>query len=145
MSDVIPSNSSEDLETHESQALPPKETKSNFFKRLGIGRINRTTFFLGMLLWWASPYLVYELVNSQIIIIQLLHTAYQIICVILVLSLCIKRFHDLGQSGWSILILLVPFVNIFYLFKLLLSQGQEEKNMYGNIPSGIQGRALIGQ
>ncbi len=42
-----------------------------------------------------------------------------------------KRFHDLNHSGWMMLTLCVPLVNIIVLFMLFLMPGTNGPNNYG--------------
>ncbi len=35
----------------------------------------------------------------------------------------IKRFHDIGRSGFNVLCFLIPFVNIYFFFLLLFKKG----------------------
>ena len=46
----------------------------------------------------------------------------------------VKRFHDLGQSGWLFLLLLVPVVNVCVGLWLLFGPGTDGANMYGQKP-----------
>ena len=43
----------------------------------------------------------------------------------------IKRLHDLNHSGWLSLINLVPLVNFFFWFYLILAAGSLTTNQYG--------------
>lgn len=43
----------------------------------------------------------------------------------------IRRFHDMNHSGWLILLFLIPLVNIFLFFYLLLGSGTSGSNRYG--------------
>jgi serine/threonine protein kinase len=45
-----------------------------------------------------------------------------------------KRFHDLGDSGWSQLFLFIPIVNIIPFFRLAFSDGEHNDNQYGSSP-----------
>ena len=56
--------------------------------------------------------------------------------VIIVFSLFIeiKRCHDINKSGWYILLFLIPFVNIYWFFCLLLNDGTYGPNKYGEDP-----------
>jgi uncharacterized membrane protein YhaH (DUF805 family) len=49
----------------------------------------------------------------------------------LVLTNHVKRLHDLGKSGWWVLLFFVPFVNIICLFYLFFARGQATDNQYG--------------
>lgn len=56
-----------------------------------------------------------------------------IVCVNIWVSLAIytKRWHDLGNSGWMNLTLLIPLVNFFILLFLGLAAGTDESNKFG--------------
>ncbi len=43
----------------------------------------------------------------------------------------VKRFHDMGQSGWLVLINLVPGAGFFVWWVLVLASGQSDANAYG--------------
>jgi uncharacterized membrane protein YhaH (DUF805 family) len=45
----------------------------------------------------------------------------------------VRRLHDTGRSGWFLLLGLIPFVN-FYLLYLLIIRGDEGPNEYGPPP-----------
>ncbi|WP_326518039.1 DUF805 domain-containing protein [Acinetobacter sp. CAAS 2-6] len=47
------------------------------------------------------------------------------------LVLVIRRLHDLNQTGWISLLLLVPVINFFLAFYLLLAPGTPGMNRYG--------------
>lgn len=42
----------------------------------------------------------------------------------------VRRFHDIGKSGWWALVTLLPFVS----FILIFIKGQEGSNQYGEDP-----------
>ena len=49
----------------------------------------------------------------------------------------VKRFHDFNWGGGSVLLLLIPFVNIVIAFMLLFRSGTRGPNDYGNEPDGL--------
>lgn len=52
--------------------------------------------------------------------------------VIFILPLHVRRLHDMKRSGWFVLLLAIPFVNIFFGLYLLLFPGNQAKNSYGS-------------
>ena len=46
------------------------------------------------------------------------------------IGLGVRRLHDVGKSGWMLLISLVPF-GIIYVIYLLAQKGDEDINQYG--------------
>lgn len=57
--------------------------------------------------------------------------------------LAIKRFHDLGKSGWFSLLLLIPLVNFFiWLFWLGCKRGTIGPNRFGDDPLQKENTAI---
>ena len=50
------------------------------------------------------------------------------------IMLGVRRLHDLEKSGWWMLLLLVPLVNLFFALYLLFFKGTEGPNEYGEDP-----------
>jgi cytochrome c-type biogenesis protein CcmE len=57
-----------------------------------------------------------------------------------VFALYIKRFHDLGRSGWWSLILFVPVVGLLALIECGCREGMRDSNAYGAAPRGLTRR-----
>ena len=47
------------------------------------------------------------------------------------LATYVKRWHDLGKSGWMVLTLFIPYINLLILLYLGLAPGTPEANKYG--------------
>lgn len=45
------------------------------------------------------------------------------------------RLHDIDRSGWWLICLLVPYVNVVFLFALLLIPGNPRENSFGPAPT----------
>ncbi len=52
------------------------------------------------------------------------------------LAVTARRLHDIGKSGWWMLISLVPLVGAIVLFVFLCTDGQPGENAYGANPKG---------
>lgn len=50
------------------------------------------------------------------------------------LAVSIRRLHDVGKSGWLILIYLVPVIGFIWLLVLFCMDGQPGTNAYGPNP-----------
>lgn len=50
------------------------------------------------------------------------------------LAIAVKRWHDLGHSGWNHLLVLVPIIGLIPAAILLFKTGQPEENEYGPAP-----------
>ncbi len=64
------------------------------------------------------------------ILIMFLATVVSEICA------SIRRLHDLDRSGWQVLLLFVPIINIGMGWMLLFNKGTEGPNQYGDDPLG---------
>jgi len=55
-------------------------------------------------------------------------------------ALAIRRLHDIGKSGWWILVGVIPIVNIIGIFVLLyffIKDSQPSENQFGLNPKGL--------
>ena len=57
----------------------------------------------------------------------------------------VKRLHDLGHSGWWVLLFIVPLINLVLLLYLFFFRGQMGGNQYGPDPiTGSHEKILVG-
>jgi uncharacterized membrane protein YhaH (DUF805 family) len=50
------------------------------------------------------------------------------------IALAVRRWHDLGRSGWSILLQMVPIVGIWCIYLLVFRRGEQGDNRFGADP-----------
>ncbi|MEN6619429.1 MAG: DUF805 domain-containing protein [Rikenellaceae bacterium] len=50
------------------------------------------------------------------------------------LAVTVRRLHDIGKSGWMILVGLIPVVGTIWLLVLLFTEGTSASNEYGPDP-----------
>ena len=55
------------------------------------------------------------------------------------LAVTVRRLHDVGKSGWMLLIGLIPLLGAIYLFVLLVTDSNLGPNQYGENPKGLVG------
>ncbi|WP_153800683.1 DUF805 domain-containing protein [Foetidibacter luteolus] len=53
------------------------------------------------------------------------------------LAVLVRRLHDVGKSGWFILISFIPFIGAIWLLVLLFTDSQVGPNKWGPNPKGI--------
>ena len=88
------------------------------------GRASRPEF------WWFALFQLIVLVVAS----MLGRTVYTIVALALVLpSLAVgaRRLHDIGKSGWFLLLHLLPIIGIVVLIVLWAQRSQTESNAYG--------------
>lgn len=59
---------------------------------------------------------------------------YELICLVPSLSLSVRRLHDIGKSGWYLLLGLIPAVGGIVLFVFTLTDSDYSDNLYGKNP-----------
>jgi len=59
---------------------------------------------------------------------------YALLTVIPSLAVTVRRMHDLGKSGWNILISCIPLVGPIWFLILLATEGEQGENYYGPDP-----------
>jgi uncharacterized membrane protein YhaH (DUF805 family) len=50
----------------------------------------------------------------------------------------IRRLHDIGKSGWMLLIALIPLIGAIWLLVLMATDSNPGDNKYGPNPKGIK-------
>jgi len=50
-------------------------------------------------------------------------------------ALAVRRFHDIGKSGWWVLIFLIPIVGFIALLYFFTKKGQPGSNQFGPTPA----------
>ncbi len=51
------------------------------------------------------------------------------------ISVQVRRLHDIGKSGWYILVALIPLAGPIWLLILLVTASQQNDNQYGQVPA----------
>lgn len=50
------------------------------------------------------------------------------------LAVSVRRLHDVGKSGWMLLVYFIPIIGMIWLFVLSVRDGQPGVNVYGPNP-----------
>ena len=56
---------------------------------------------------------------------------YVIVVLIPSIAVSVRRLHDLGKSGWMLLIALIPIIGAIWLLILFVKEGEQGENEYG--------------
>tara|TARA_B100000767_G_scaffold273384_1_gene303327 strand:+ start:1317 stop:1775 length:459 start_codon:yes stop_codon:yes gene_type:complete len=68
------------------------------------------------------------------LISSVLSLIVSVIFVLPLLSVSARRLHDVGKSGWFVLILLIPLLGLYLLIKAYANEGETTINYYGRLP-----------
>ncbi|SFU45325.1 Uncharacterized membrane protein YhaH, DUF805 family [Pustulibacterium marinum] len=63
-----------------------------------------------------------------------LYGLYLLVTLVPSLAVGVRRLHDIGKSGWMLLVGCIPFIGGFWLLILMLTDSQPEANVYGENP-----------
>lgn len=117
------------------------EIKEMFFTMQG--RLNRKPFLLrGLVLGILSLILssvmggLAETSSTVLHLVSLLMLPLILVCAAGSFTLIIRRWHDLGKSGWFTLLLLIPLLNFLVMLYLWFVRGTAGPNAYGEDPLG---------
>ncbi len=68
---------------------------------------------------------------------SLLGIVYALVVFIPGIAVSVRRLHDVGKSGWMLLISLIPFVGAIWLLVLMCTDGDIGDNEYGPNPKMV--------
>ncbi len=54
------------------------------------------------------------------------------------LAVSVRRMHDLGKSGWYLLVSLIPLVGGIWYLVLVCTEGEQGANEYGPDPKAVE-------
>jgi uncharacterized membrane protein YhaH (DUF805 family) len=104
------------------------------------GRIRRRNYFILNLIYTAFIFPIIAISNYSDnninFIDQLLILLICIALLLVFIPVTIRRFHDMEYSGWFLLLLFVPLVNLGGGILLLFKDGTIGQNKYGDDPKG---------
>ena len=63
-----------------------------------------------------------------------LNVIYSLVVMIPGMAVNIRRLHDIGKSGWMVLIVLIPCIGAFWLLYLMVQDSSPLDNEYGPSP-----------
>jgi uncharacterized membrane protein YhaH (DUF805 family) len=66
--------------------------------------------------------------------VMVCYVTYYFAILLPALAVVVRRLHDIGKSGWWLLIGLVPLIGGIWLFVLLVQDSEEGENQYGANP-----------
>jgi uncharacterized membrane protein YhaH (DUF805 family) len=127
--------------TNNSGAGSSFESRGVFSRRIG-----RLGFILGFiyLILTPAPILFFIILINNKIINTVFIIAYIVVMIFLIITLYVRRLHDLNRPGIWLLLHFVPIVNIALLIYVLFAEGNPEENDYGSPVSTTNYWVVIG-
>ncbi len=100
------------------------------------GRISRSTYLLASITLQFVVVLLYYIISLFIPedseLLWIIGILMVVIFIIPQINIVIKRFHDLDKSGWYSLLAFVPLINIVFGWILILKEGTNGTNRFGD-------------
>ena len=126
-----------DLGKADLSEVKPGNVVTNLFR----GRINRRSYIVGYLTsngaflvaLWIFSHLPINTELAAIVGVGVMLLVWVVVAFFQI-SLMIRRFHDFNKGGSYILLLLVPFINVYFGLLLLFEGGTVGPNRYGPPP-----------
>ena len=66
-----------------------------------------------------------------------LYGVYVLLLFIPGLAVAVRRLHDIGKSGWMILIALIPVIGAIWILVLMVTDSNPGENLYGANPKEV--------
>ena len=106
------------------------------------GRARRTEFWMFVLfniIFSVVASLIDRAIGFRIGAIQMgiIGLIYSLAVLIPALAVSVRRLHDIGKSGWMILINLIPFIGWIWFIVLMVKDSQPGENQYGPNPKEV--------
>lgn len=107
------------------------------------GRLNRLRYFMYQIIWMLISAVVGAILgfmcefltnDVQSLLVIVPTVIFSFAAGIGSIMLGIRRLHDLNKSGWFMLLLLVPLINMVFALYMYLAPGQVGANKYGADP-----------
>ncbi len=115
----------------------PGNTKNSLFTF--DGRIRRSTFWaviapLFLISFGLQIAIAVSAESGSVTVVAVIALIYFIPAIWVALATYVKRWHDLNKSGWMVLAMFIPLVNILVLLYLGIAPGTVGANKFGNEP-----------
>ena len=95
------------------------------------GRARRKEYWMFFLFYLLFN--IVAIIADSIMGTEVLNIIYSLALLIPSISICARRLHDTGRSGWWQLIIIIPLVGLIVMI-VFLSQDSKENNQYGDNP-----------
>ena len=106
------------------------------------GRARRTEFWMFVLfniIFSVIASLIDRAIGFKIGDIQMgiIGLIYSLAVLIPALAVSVRRLHDIGKTGWMVLINLIPLIGLIWFIVLMVKDSQPGENQYGPNPKEV--------
>jgi len=106
------------------------------------GRARRTEFWMFALfnfIFAIVASIIDTAIGSKLGILQfgIFYLIYSLAVLIPGLAVSVRRLHDIGKSGWMVLINLIPLIGLIWFIVLTVKDSQPGENQYGPNPKEV--------
>jgi len=99
------------------------------------GRARRTEYWMFTLVNILISIVV--TIVGRIIHVPVLGSLYGLAVLVPGIAVGVRRMHDIGKSGWWVLIALIPLIGTIWIIILLATNGDQGSNQYGADPKAM--------
>ena len=93
-------------------------------------------FYLFYAIFYLCASIIDMILDSDIGGIGIVSWIFMLATFVPFLAVCVRRLHDIGKSGWWMLINLVPLIGGIWFFILTLLDSEPGDNQWGSNPKG---------
>ena len=100
-----------------------------------LGRMRSIAWSMVLMFAMAPAMLIGMLAfRSSMVLGSILLAVICLAAIVIGIQISVKRLHDIGWSGWLLLIAFIPVVGNIFQFLLLVLPGSKKSNRYGAVP-----------
>ncbi len=121
------------------------------FKKYAVfsGRASRSEYWyyllFNILVSIALTFLDFVIIRNNLLVVgglnvnvNILTGLYALATLIPGLALSVRRMHDIGKSGWMLLVSLIPLVGFIWLIVLMATDSNPGENKFGPNPKSVK-------
>ena len=117
--------------------------KSVFSQYVGFkGRARRSEYWYFVLFNFLVSFVLSSL-GSFVEALKFLPAIWSLAVLLPGLAVCVRRLHDIGKTGWLLLLALIPIVGEIILIVWFCKDSQPGDNQYGPNPKGDYGQPAM--
>ncbi len=117
--------------------------KSVFSQYVGFkGRARRSEYWYFVLFNFLVSF-VLSFLGNLVEVLKFLPGIWSLAVLLPGLAVCVRRLHDIGKTGWLLLLALIPIVGEIILIVWFCKDSQPGDNQYGPNPKGDYGQPAM--